>query len=259
MKIKQIYYQINHRSIPCCKSLFVILSFSASLCVVYPKIYDFWFPFWYLQTFFPIMTHIKHMWNIHYVEAYRTFVPYVKHTLCRSIQNVCTICEAYIMSKYTECLYHMWSIYYVEAYRTFVPYVKHTLCRSIHNVCTICEAYIMSKYTARLYHMWSIHYVEAYRTCVPYVKYTLCRDIQNVCTICEAYIMSKYAERLYHMWSIHYVEACRTFVPYVKYTLCRGIQNVCTICGVDFVWVFVLTLCCTGAVLWLDGLVNIII
>ena len=71
--------------------------------------------------------------------------------------------------------------------------------------------------------------------------------------------MSKHTERLYHMWNIQYVEAYRTCVPYVKHTLCRSIQNVCTICGVDFVRVFMLTLCCTGAVLWLDDLVNIII
>jgi predicted transcriptional regulator len=121
-------------------------------------------------------TYGTNVQSIHYVEACRTCVPYVKFTLCRDIQNVCTICEAYIMSRQTERVYHMWSIHYVEAYRTFVPYVKHTLCRDIQNVCTICEVYIMSKHTERLYHMWSIHYVEVYRTFVPYVKHTLCRQ-----------------------------------------------------------------------------------
>jgi hypothetical protein len=213
------------------------------------------------------MTHIKHIWNIHYVEVYRTFVPYMKNTLCRSMQNVCNIqgrikegrtrplkleknnffcLKSWFFTRNTQTIFlsappnlkswirpwHMWRIHYGEVYRTFVPYVKHTLCRSIQNVCTICEAYIMSKYTERLYHMWSIHYVEVYGTFVPYVKHTLCRSIQNVCTICEVYIMSRHTKRVYHMWSIHYVEAYKTFVPYVKYTLCRSIQNVCTICEV---------------------------
>jgi ribosome-associated toxin RatA of RatAB toxin-antitoxin module len=143
-----------------------------------------------------------HIWYERSVCFDIMYASHMVQTFCilrHNVYNVCTICEVYIMSRYTERVYHMWSIHYVKIYRTFVPYVKHTLCRSMQNVCTICEAYIMSKHTERLYHMWSIHYVEEYRTFVPYVKYTLCRSIQNVCTICEVYIMSRHTERLYHM------------------------------------------------------------
>jgi hypothetical protein len=128
---------------------------------------------------------LYHMWSIHYVEEYKTCVPYVKHTLCRSIQNVCAICEVYIMSKYTERVYHMWSIHYVEAYRTFVPYVKYTLCRSIQNICTICEAYIMSRHTERLYHMWSI---------LLHIWYTrsVCLDIMYASHMVQTFCMSRH-------------------------------------------------------------------